>query len=225
MIGESPGPSPSPAAGPPPEGLGARLRDRLFGVPDGQNVFYVGGRAVLYAVLLVWGVRFVFRGLDADFLGASFMHTVNLVFHEAGHLVFGLFGDFLGVLGGSLMQWLMPLVVLVVFLVQRHPFGGAVGLWWFGQSLMDAAPYIADARAGQLMLLGGVTGSETEGYHDWERILGRLGWLAHDRALGRAFWVCGAILIVAALAWGGFVLVRQFQRRERPPFSVPGARS
>lgn len=202
--------------------VGTGLRDRLFGVPEGQNVVYVAGRAVLYAVLLVWGLRFLFHGLDADLLSGSFMHVVNLVFHEAGHVVFGLFGEFVGVLGGSLMQWLMPLVVFVVFLVQRHPFGGAVGLWWFGQSLMDAAPYIGDARAGQLMLLGGVRGSEVEGYHDWERILGELGWLAYDRALARAAWGIGAALIVLALVWGGFLLVRQFQRRERT-VGPPGA--
>lgn len=38
-----------------------------------------------------------------------------------------------------------------------------------GQSLTDVAPYINDARALQLVLLGGRTGAEVEG-HDWEAV-------------------------------------------------------
>ena len=52
----------------------------------------------------------------ADTLGSSFVlfmvHNVNLVFHEAGHWIFGVFGnDTLSILGGSLNQVLIPLVV------------------------------------------------------------------------------------------------------------------
>jgi len=87
-----------------------------------------------------------------------------LPFHEAGHILFGFFGRFIGVLGGSLMQLLVPAIVLCAFVYRRNVFGGAVGLWWLGESCLDLAPYIDDARAGQLMLLGGVTGREVEDY-------------------------------------------------------------
>ena len=80
---------------------------------------------------------------------------------------------------------------------------------------MDLAPYIADARALQLVLLGGHTGAEVEG-HDWEYLLQTLGWLHRDVALGRASFALGALLMVAALAWGAAVLVRQY----RSPRSV-----
>jgi len=45
---------------------------------------------------------------------------------------------------------------------------------------MDMAPYIADARALELVLLGGYTGAEVEG-HDWEYLLGATGLLEYDR--------------------------------------------
>jgi len=48
---------------------------------------------------------------------------------------------------------------------------------------MDAAPYINDARAGQLILRGGVTGRDQPGYHDWENILRDLGWLQYDHTI------------------------------------------
>ena len=40
------------------------------------------------------------------------------------------------------------------FLKQGDRFGAAVCAWWAGQNLLDVAPYIADARALQLVLLG-----------------------------------------------------------------------
>jgi hypothetical protein len=64
---------------------------------------------------------------------------------------FANFGSFLGSLGGTLGQLLMPAICLWVLLVKtRDTFGAAVALWWFGENFLDIAPYIDDARAGQL---------------------------------------------------------------------------
>ena len=68
-----------------------------------------------------------------------------------------------------------------------------------------------DARAGQLTLLGGVTGGEVEGYHDWEVILTRLNWLQHDHLIARISFTVGTILMILSLAWGGFILWQQFR--------------
>ena len=83
----------------------------------------------------------------------------------------------------------------------------SITLWWAGQSLMDLAPYIADARALRLPLLGGGTGAEVEG-HDWEYLLGALGLLSRDLALGRLSFALGALAMLGALLWGGLVLWR-----------------
>ena len=40
----------------------------------------------------------------------SFLHLINLLFHEAGHIIFSPFGQFMTMLGGSLMQVLVPIV-------------------------------------------------------------------------------------------------------------------
>jgi hypothetical protein len=82
------------------------------------------------------------------------------------------------------------------------------------------APYVADARALQLVLLGGHTGAEVEG-HDWEAILGALGWLPYDVALGRACHRLGVLAMLGALAWAVVVLRRQYlayfnQRASQP---------
>jgi hypothetical protein len=62
-----------------------------------------------------------------------------------------------------------------------------------------------------MVLLGGHTGAEVEG-HDWEAILGALGLLDHDVALGHACHKLGVLVMLGAVAWGGFVLRAQYRR-------------
>jgi hypothetical protein len=111
------------------------------------------GHALLLAGLFVYGWRFILGDVASGEAWSNFLHGVNLVFHEAGHVLMMPFGQFIHVLGGTLGQLVMPLVVCCAFLVTRRDAAGAsVGLWWFGQSLTDCAPYIADARKLELVL-------------------------------------------------------------------------
>jgi len=145
-----------------------------------------------------WTLHFVSHPLDSYAVGASFLHLINLPFHEAGHILFMPFGAFMTSLGGSLMQILVPLVCAVSLARRDDTFGACVCVWWAGQNLIDLGPYIADARALQIVLLGGFTGAEVEG-HDWEAILTALGWLRFDRAIGRAAHWTGAVIM--ATSW------------------------
>jgi hypothetical protein len=116
-------------------------------------------------------------------------------------------------LGGTLGQLLIPLICLLVLLIKsRDPFGASVTLWWLGESLLDIAPYINDARRQELLLLGGVTGKEADyGYHDWEYILREAGLLRYDHLLAHLADKLGALLMLASLAWAGYILSRQYQ--------------
>ena len=170
------------------------------------------GRGVLFLLLLWWGKTFILRPLETNYTGESFFHLINLPFHEAGHLIFMPLGRFMMILGGSLGQVLMPLVCLTTFLVKtRDPFGASVALWWTAESFMDLAPYIDDARALDLLLLGGVTGKETDG-HDWNNILTMLGWLESDHRLAHLAYNIGIALMLASFAWGGLLLLKQYRR-------------
>ena len=151
----------------------------------------------------------------------SFWHLVNLPFHEAGHIFFRPLGRFMTSLGGSLGQLLMPLVCLVVFLVKtRDAFAAAFALWWFGENFLDLAPYINDARSLCLPLLGGNTGRTSPyGFHDWEFILKKLGWIQHDHTLAVFAHTFGCILMIFALVWGGYILYKQYQCKNSTVFA------
>ena len=187
-------------------------RDWLLTTEESVNPFHFAGRVLVFLLLAIWGWRFITTPLETNYTGDSFLHLVNLPFHEAGHLLFMPFGRFMTILGGSLGQILMPLVCLVTFIIKtRDPFGGSVALWWTAENFMDVAPYINDARAMDLILLGGFTGKEVDA-HDWNNLLTMLGWLQYDHSLAKLAYGIGTVLILLALLWGAMLLTRQYRR-------------
>jgi hypothetical protein len=153
----------------------------------------------LVAGLAIWTIQFARTPLSDDAMD-SFLHLPDLVFHEAGHIIFSPFGRFITVLGGSLMQVLVPVVAATAFVRQEDPFSAAICGWWAGQNLIDLAPYIADARALQLTLLGGHTGAEVEG-HDWEYILTQLRVTHLDHQIGMTAYAIGLLIMIGSLAF------------------------
>jgi len=86
------------------------------------------GRGIFLLLLALWTTTLA-GGVSAERVNESFLHLPNLIFHEAGHILFSPFGQFMTVLGGSLTQVLVPLVCAGAFLWQsRDRFGAAVHL-------------------------------------------------------------------------------------------------
>ena len=148
---------------------------------------------------------------------------IDLAIHEFGHMLFMPFGiAFLGhtmvILGGSLTQVAFPLIFVGYFLSRRNDgerrdvFAAMVCLWWSAINLLDVAIYCADSRAGQLMLLDGSTGQESDG-HDWNNLLTQWGWLEHDTVIARYMRAIAALVCVVSL---GVAVWTELQRRQQP---------
>ncbi len=185
-----------------------RAKALLLHVPARGQGLPFGIRLALWLGFGVWGVHLI--GLDhrSGDIGGSFIHGPLLVFHEAGHVIFRPFGNFTMVLGGTLGQLLMPAVIAIALLWKnRDPFGAAIGLWLFGVSLLDVAPYMFDALHPQLTLLSGNTGEA--GGHDWIEIFRTLGLLGRAQAIGSATHALGTATVLLALGWAGLLLVLQ----------------
>jgi hypothetical protein len=155
------------------------------------------------AILLVLAVMIVARGLTPSTGGVlAFVHLIDLVFHEAGHVIFGFLGQFMGVLGGSLNQMLIPAVCTGYFLRQGRRAAAAVTLFWTGESLADVAIYVADGRDMALPLLA-------EGLvHDWNWILSQLSLRDQAGPIGRVVFGIAVAILVAALGLLGIDLRR-----------------
>ena len=147
---------------------------------------------------------------DNNSMTKYFLHNINLVFHEAGHLIFRPLGDTMRVFGGSLMQCLMPLIVIIQFLRQRDNFGASVGLWWIGQNFLDVAPYIYDAWDKKLPLLGGIIGQENPNYHDWHNLLTKFNSMQYHDEIAFSVGYLGIFFICLSFIWAGVILYKRF---------------
>lgn len=116
---------------------------------------------------------------------------INLLIHEAGHWLFMPFGEFIGVLGGTLLQLIIPCLFVFYFWWQREYIDMSVMLFWVGQNLANVSNYVADAVMMQLPLLGG-DGS----IHDWNYLLTQTGNLKYTMPFAHALQTSGIILIV-----------------------------
>jgi len=181
------------------------------------HLFFFWGRLIVLTVTIIYGIKFMSSPIESNYAGDSFLHLVNLPFHEAGHVFFRPFGSFMASLGGTLGQFLMPLICFTVLLIKtRDTFGASVTLWWFGQNFFDIAPYVNDARSLNLPLVGGNVGhSSPYGFHDWEYLLTESGLLRYDHFLADLCIIIGTIVFLVSYAWGAILLFRQYYNRSR----------
>ena len=161
-------------------------------------------------VLIAWaGFLFLFLLYAALQHGQGLLiDNVNLVVHEAGHALFGWFGDFPGLCGGTALQLLVPLLLASYFFLQRQAPAVAFCVFFFFENLLGVATYMADARSMTLPLV--TIGDPEFVIHDWNAIFRTFGLLEYDTRIAS---------IVRLIGWTGMVLtpfwlvLRFFPRR------------
>ena len=152
-------------------------------------------RLIGAVIVAVWGIGFV---LNRDTTMVSFLHHPALAIHEGGHyLVFAWASEFLMVLGGSLTQCVTPLLFVMYFWRSGQRFAACITLFWVSFNLLDTAVYIADARAMLLPLLFG-----EDSIHDWNYVLGALGWLNADQFIAWLVHAVAAVSYAVSVAGG-----------------------
>lgn len=155
-------------------------------------------RPALFAWLVFYAFFLVYAFANhGQFL---FIDFANLVVHEGGHLLFGWFGPTLGIWGGTILQWSVPLALAAYFFTQRQTAGFIFCLFFFFENWLYTATYMADARARVLPLVSAGGGDYVE--HDWYMIFSSLGVLRYDTviaAVTRVLGWCGMVGCVGLL--------------------------
>lgn len=144
---------------------------------------------VVYGILCAWNPS-----------ESGMLDRVNLVIHEAGHLLFSWFGEFGGVIGGTIGQLFVPVAFTVYFLIQKEFYSSSVSLFWTGQNFFSISVYMKDAQAMALPLVSVGGGEDT--IHDWNYILSKVGLLRSDQVIGTIAYLMGIIIISASIIWG-----------------------
>ncbi|MFH1074116.1 MAG: hypothetical protein V1752_03410 [Candidatus Firestonebacteria bacterium] len=133
--------------------------------------------------------------------------SVNLAFHEAGHIIFGVFGiEFLTALGGTLAQLLFPLSAFIYFHRKEQRLSSMITLVWFGENFLNIGTYMKDALKLELPLAGG-------GLHDWTYMFGELGVITKCETIGNTAYFAGFAIMLYALINIGFSAYRKIRNR------------
>jgi hypothetical protein len=152
------------------------------------------GLAVFLPLLFASEPGFIF-GLD----------HANLLFHEAGHPIIGLFSSRLETYGGTMGQLTFPVLLAISFWRKREALPCAAAVIWFFENWLNIARYMADARALELPLVGG-------GDHDWNTIFTRWNVLQYDLHIAGAVKFTGWAGMTLAVLW---VIWRWWRDRRR----------
>jgi hypothetical protein len=104
---------------------------------------------------------------------------------------------------------------MVSFLYKHNTFAASVALWWLAHSFMDIAPYVDDAKVQQLILLGGRTGADAPGSHDWNNILNRLDRLEYCNDYANFSFNLGIALMFISFIWAAYILFHQYKNIDR----------
>jgi hypothetical protein len=163
---------------------------------------------VVLLVALVWGdVRSLVDTETWNVFGG-----LTLAVHEGGHLLFGPFGEWLMVAGGSLTQVLGPVTAGALLLRQGDRYGVAIVGTWVAYSLTNLAEYVGDARAMALQLVG----FSDDPIHDWHYLLESVHLLAYDTRIALLVRDLAWLVLLASVALATVVLSRQGRQRVGP---------
>ena len=146
-------------------------------ISRGQLIGFGIGMVVFLIIIRVSEPGFIFL-----------LDHANLLFHEAGHPVIGIFSARLEPYGGTIGQLTFPVIVAVSCWRKGQALGFAAAIIWFFENWLNIARYMADARTLQLPLVGG-------GDHDWNTILARWDILMYETRIAHA---------LAVIAWSAF---------------------
>src|ERR1700674_5581996 len=137
--------------------------------------------------------------------GGHLLQWFDLVFipiHEGGHLLFRMFGEWVMVAGGTLLQLFVPFALAAYFAFRRQLPGTAFCAFFFFEQLLPVGTYMADSRSQSLTYV--TVGDPELAEHDWNYLFSHAGVLDHDTQIGAAVrflgWA-GMLLVVAALIW------------------------
>ncbi|HWP85491.1 MAG TPA: hypothetical protein VNN17_09900 [Terriglobia bacterium] len=161
------------------------------------------GWLAFYGLFLLYALR------DAD--GFLFIDQVNLIVHEAGHLLFGWLGSTPGLWGGTLLELLVPAALALYFALHRQTTATAFAAFFFFENFLYISVYMADARAQELPLV--TVGDPDQGGHDWFLIFARWGLLHYDRSIAAAVKALGWLGMLATMGW----LTYRYRQSAPPP--------
>jgi hypothetical protein len=168
---------------------------------------YLALLALLHLLLLYLALRY-----SASSSYSTLIELALAPVHEGGHLLFSPFGEFMRILGGSLTQWLVPLLLVAGFVKQRDLYAVTAGCFLFGISLNQSFCYMDSSfqmeKYPDMVLVSLGSG---EVIHDWQYLFGSLGMYNSYQAAAMATRLTGLAFMWLAWGFGAWILWKSWR--------------
>jgi hypothetical protein len=158
-------------------------------------------RMMVTAALAAYSVPVV-----ADARGASLLNCVNIAVHETGHVLFAQSGGTLALLGGTLLQLLLPLALAMHFTMRRDEHAASVCVWWIGQNLI----VIGSMMAGTTDL---ALPDPWRGEQEWHLLFGQWDVILFAMQYAQLTRGLGVLVMLVSVVWGVCEALRTPPRR------------
>lgn len=147
----------------------------------------------LAALALVLVLGFLTAHLLIRGNGTPLVHALNTAIHRLGHAMSGWAGESGHLLGGTVLQLLIPagLAALLRWKLDQ-PLATLACVWWLGDNLVHIGSYLGDAIHRGAPIAGDV--------HAWEYLMRRWDLAAHAERMGQILHWSGVALMIATLA-------------------------
>ena len=171
-----------------------------------SNIF----RGFTIIILLWWSIKLL--AVRSDYIIAmnlwefNFIHSINLVFHEAGHFIFFWAPRQIMVIMGTGLQIIIPFFFMIVFIRQKDWFASCVMSCWGFQSIVDSAYYISDAKYRSMPLITGDPDS-----HDWWYLFSQWGIVDYSEFIGSIIMYLGFFGMLSSIM---FMCMTLFLKKE-----------
>jgi hypothetical protein len=165
-------------------------------MPDRSSArLQIAWRALVLAYFLVTAVEHLRDPEKWSLISGMILGT-----HELGHVVFSPFSEWWTVAGGSILQLVAPIVVMIVLARQKEWIGVAIAGCWLAISLANMAVYVADASKGDLNLVS--IGGGDDATHDWTYLLDHANLIRSDQLIAARVRGAAWVTLVLSFACG-----------------------
>lgn len=150
------------------------------------------------AITTIIGIYFIWHAFHPEVW--IFLNNIDLAVHEAGHFIFVLLGEFIGIAGGSIMQILIPALFVFYFWQKEELWQSSTVMFWLGENILEVSFYARDAQIMSLPLIGG-----DGAIHDWNYLLTSLKLLPYAVFISNLIFFAGFLIIFGAIIMGLYI--------------------
>lgn len=165
--------------------------------------------SIFFTLPVLWYLAYTFyKHLNND-LYMSSLDIVDFYIHELWHIFFSIFwNEFLTVAGWTLLQVLIPLLLLIYFWGQRDYFANALCFAWLWTNFFYISMYSGDAIEMKLPLIS-MWGWEV--IHDWFYLFTKM-WVIHNtNFISNTFYIFAICLFIFSFLYSISLIINNMR--------------